>query len=391
MYKFFISFLRVIALLCYYVSFIFPRSKNKWVFGESTGFNNNSKYFFIDVLENHPEIRAYWIANKKVTEQVRQYGYPAYYKFSIKGLWLCLTSKVYVVSSTQGCVDFWTSGGATIVNLWHGVGWKACLWSNPFHSRFKKMGWFQNFHHKLYYPHLYYKPDLLLSSSPYMTKHFFAPMFEIPERKCVEDLYPRCKFMMLPKNTIISHMKKVDAIESLNLVERIKGYSKVIYYAPTFRDEQYDFIQESGIDNPKFNEFLKDHNCLFLIKCHPSTKIYREFNYSNVWMLNKYVDSYYIMPFTDILISDYSSIVFDYVLLEKKVILYPFDIDRYNKGSRSFAFKYDEITGDIPIIFNIRDLENEIAQVDNGAVNDISMIWKKGNDLYTSIINILKK
>lgn len=383
-------FLRSIALACYHISRLIPRKKSRWLFGGATGFNNNSKYFFLDVVENHPEIEAVWIGDHKSTEVVRRIGLKAYYRFSLKGIWLCLTSKYYIVDHTQGCIDFWTSGGAKIINLWHGVGWKACLWCNPSHSVYKNKGFWANYCHMLYYPHLYYKPDLLLSSSPYMTEHFFAPMFEVPYEKCVEDDYPRCKFMLKGRDYIVNHINKIGAVENLHLIEKARKYKKTILYAPTFRDAQYDFITESGIDFDDLNEFLKERNWFFMVKCHPSTHINLDLKIdrTNILMLDKYVDSYYIMPFVQILISDYSSIVFDFMRLYRPIILFPFDKKLYNNGSRTFQIDYDELVESIPQVYSYVELKAQLKIVDKQQIVFNEKLWKPSSRLIETIYRL---
>lgn len=379
--------LRSVALLCYYIAKLFPRKKNRWLFGSATGFNNNAKYFFIDVVENHPEIKAYWIGDKKSTALVRKLGFKAYSRFSLMGLWLCLTSKYYIVDHTQGCIDFWTSGGAKVINLWHGVGWKACLWSNPFHSVYKEKGFWANYVHRLYYPHLYYKPDLLLSSSPYMTEHFFAPMFDVPKERCVEDDYPRCRFMLQPREYILNHIHQIGAVESEKLIERMQSFKRVILYAPTFRDAQYDFITESGIDFNDLSDFLSARNELFLMKFHPSTKMTPNLKvgYSNIWILDKFVDSNYIMPFTDVLISDYSSIVFDFMRLQRQIILFPFDKEEYNNGSRVFHLDYDDLVEGIPQVRSYNELKACLASTVANCNVCSEKLWKPSGTLMQAI------
>ncbi len=387
MMRFINIILRSIALGCYYLSKVFPRKDNQWLFGSATGFNNNSKYFFIDVVENYPEIKAYWIGDGNNTALVRKLGYKAYSRFSLMGLWLCLTSKYYIVDHTQGCIDFWTSGGAKIVNLWHGVGWKACLWSEKKHILYKRKGVWSRFVHKLFYPHLYYKPDLLLSSSPWMTEHFFAPMFDVPKEKCVEDIYPRCKFILKSPESILNHIHKVGAGKTETLIKEMGSYDRIILYAPTYRDAQYDFIAESGIDFDDLNDLMVKNNWLFLVKFHPSTRIfsYQKIDHSNVILLDKNVDSNYIMPFTDVLVSDYSSIVFDYLLLEKSVILFPFDKDKYNQSSRDFAFEYEKIVLGLPVVLNYIGLKELLSHKKVYQIRDIRMIWDKKADLMNAI------
>lgn len=382
--------LRSIAMLCYHLSRLFPRRKSQWLFGGATGFNNNSKYFFIEVVEEHPEIEAYWIGDRKNTMLVRQLGYKAYWRFSLKGLWLCLTSKYYIVDHTQGCINFWTSGGAIVINLWHGVGWKACLWSNPVHAAYKNKSWWANYVHSLYFPHLYYKPDLLLSSSPYMTKHFFAPMFEVSYEKCIEDDYPRCKFMLKSQEYILEHIKNIGASDSLRLIEKMKNYQRVILYAPTFRDAQYDFITESGIDFDDFDRFLSASDSLLIVKCHPSTRINPnlKINRQHIIMVDKYVDSYYIMPFVDVLISDYSSIVFDFMRLRRSIILFPFDKKLYNEGSRSFQIGYDDLVEGIPQALSYVQLKEFLDKQPVNSESSIERLWKPSGNLMNAILAI---
>ncbi|MDE7088974.1 MAG: CDP-glycerol glycerophosphotransferase family protein, partial [Prevotella sp.] len=65
------------------------------------------------------------------------------------------------------------------------------------------------------------------------------------------------------------------------------------------------------------------------------------FGMSNIVILDKNMDVYPILPFTDVLITDYSSIYYDYILMENKgIILFPFDYDEYIKNSRDLAFDY---------------------------------------------------
>ena len=352
---------RLLGLGFYYCSHLFPRKEDQWLFGDGTGFNSNGKHLFLQTLENHPEIKAYWIGDKASSAKVRALGLPAYWRCSLKGLWLCLTSKYYIVSHTQGCINFWTSGGAKVVNLWHGLGWKACLWSNPFHQVFKKKERWANFCHLLFYPHLYYKPDLVLSTSPEMTERFFAPMFDVPTEKCVEDIYPRCQYMLQSKDVLLEKIKRYGKQEELDLLNLIGRFDKVVFYAPTYRDAQYDFFKESGIDFNDLNNEMKQRNWLFLVKCHPSTKIdyTRYTTFEHIVFADKNIDSYNIMPFTDMLVSDYSSIVFDYLLLQKKTIIFPFDKEKYLSTSRKMAFQYEELIEGLPIVASYPDLKTK--------------------------------
>ena len=68
------------------------------------------------------------------------------------------------------------------------------------------------------------------------------------------------------------------------------------------------------------------------------------------------MDVYPLLPFTDMLITDYSSIYYDYILMDDKgVLLFPFDIEEYKKSSNRLAFDYDEYTPG-PRVYTFEDM-----------------------------------
>lgn len=374
-----INFLvRSTALLLYYVSYLIPRNKRLWVFGEANGFNNNSKYLYLEVIKSYPDIRALWIGPKDIVEELRQQGLPAENRKSIKGIFYCLFAKCYFVSSTPGDINFYTSGGAIVINLWHGVGWKACLWNNPIHKKYEKANLIKKIVHLVMNPHLYYKPNYVLSTSPTMTECFFVPMFKVKKDQCIEDIYPRCKFMLQEETLIINHIKQYENHNHLQLIQKMRSYNRIIIYAPTFRDTGSDFLVDSGIDFNDLNTFFIERNYLFIIKCHPATSFSkaRIDGYSNILHLDNRFDLYLLMPFSDILISDYSSIALDYLLLQKKVIFYPFDLEQYNNSCRDFVIDYMDSIKEAIVVTDYKSLKLAIEQ-DNFPINPalINRFW----------------
>src|SRR3569623_2039132 len=87
--------------LVYWISGLIPRSARKWVFGSySNAFNDNSKYLYIHVVENHSEIEAVWITDDLYIQALIQAaGGKAYSRWSLKGLSACLTSKYWFYSA----------------------------------------------------------------------------------------------------------------------------------------------------------------------------------------------------------------------------------------------------------------------------------------------------
>jgi CDP-glycerol glycerophosphotransferase (TagB/SpsB family) len=117
---------------------------------------------------------------------------------------------------------------------------------------------------------------------------------------------------------------------------------------PTWRDAGYDIISSAGLNFKKIDYKLKKNNSLLILKFHINTK-HNSLNnikdLSNIIIYDDNIDLYSFLPFTDILITDYSSIYYDYLLLNKQTILYVFDIDRYISNSREFNYDFSKYTG----------------------------------------------
>lgn len=338
---------RLISLIIGYplliLSFLIPRSKKKWVLGYKVGFTDNVKYLYRYLQKYEKTIVPIWItSDKSKILSLREKGVNAYYRWSLHGLYYCLTSYYYVFSSHLSDINYWTSGGCFAVNLWHGVGIKKIEFAT-------KVGVDSSIYknsilNRILFPYLFRKPDLFLSTSIFMSEHF-SKCFEMDIHKCLNLGYPRCDLFFSNANSIKEYVEEYESIEVNRLVKDIQKYSHTIIYMPTFRDDQSDFILSSGIDLDFLNDFLSKRNELFLFKLHPATIVSNvSSSYSNIRFLDKNVDVYPILPFTDLLITDYSSIYYDYLLLDKGVVLFPFDYETYISQCRDLAFDFNEYT-----------------------------------------------
>ena len=133
----------------------------------------------------------------------------------------------------------------------------------------------------------------------------------------------------------------------LKLVTNLTRYKKVFIYMPTWR-EKVDFLDDAGFDFVQLNQIMQGKNRLFIFKLHPFSKLKNikldEIDaFSNLMVLDTTMDVYPILPFTDCLISDYSSIYYDYLLCEdKEIYLYPYDYENYVLENRDLAFDYEK-------------------------------------------------
>ena len=161
------------------------------------------------------------------------------------------------------------------------------------------------------------------------------------------------------------------------------GNRKVIMYAPTFRDTDLDKSgNEIKIPIMKLKEL---DNYIVLLRLHPlvSKKIENiklPKNFINVGWYPNILDLYLI---TDILITDYSSIIFPYMLLEKSLIMYPYDYEEYVSLRGGFYLDYKK---DLPdkIVYNEDELLDTIKNIDKINLeykNKVKQFNKKYNKL----------
>ena len=328
----------IVGIPIHVLSYLFPRDKNKWVLGHQNGFVDNSKYFFIYLI-SQTKSNAIWVAHtREQYSELKEKQLPVCYKYSLKGFYHLMTAYYYVTTSSPRNVCYWTSGGAYIINLWHGVGIKAIgdssasLGDNSLLSR-------------ILIPKE--NPSLFLSTSSFMTEHF-SKSKGIEKDRIYEGIYPRCYFLLESKKMQSDFIDKYESQYTKQFVKKISGYTRVFVYMPTWRLMYGDKLINVALpDLERLNEVLKEMNGLFIIKSHASvkTKIDNIDKYSNIISIIPETDIYPILPYTDVLITDYSSIYYDYILMKDKgCILYDFDYDDYVKREYKFICDYESYT-----------------------------------------------
>ena len=136
-----------------------------------------------------------------------------------------------------------------------------------------------------------------------------------------------------------------------------KKKEKNILYVPTWRDD-HSFRFTDYVDLESFNEFLEENEMKLYIKLHPSDKSVKINKvFSNVIIVNQNDDVYDFLKDADILVSDYSSMVFESLYLSKPVVLFCPDYETYRKNSREF---YIDPCKDLPV--KISYTQDELMQ-----------------------------
>lgn len=335
-------------LICYCIypfSFLFPRKKKKWAFGSFRGaFNDNAKYLFIHVSEQSPEINCAWLSiNKDTVREIKDKGLKAYYILSPAGIWFALTSKCWFFNAYSSDIMFCLSGGAILVNLWHGLPLKRIEFdidSGLLADRFVK----KTLKERYYHPEVFKRPDYVVSSSELFSE-VFARSFRVPRERCLDFGLARNGILTWPEERRRAFIERYEPAATRDLLDQMKRFSKVFVYMPTWRDSQNDFIG-AGFDFKALETALAESNALFLVKPHANTVIESTAldGLAHVKLLPATLDVYPLLPYTDVLVTDYSSIMYDYILMEAKdVILYLFDYQEYI-SERPFIWPFDEMS-----------------------------------------------
>jgi len=333
--------------LVYLISHLVPKDKNLWVFGAWFGekYADNSKYLFEYVNENHPEIRTVWLTrNQNTLQQVRRQGYEAHLGYSLKGHLLSMKAGVAVVSTSElrDINGFALSSNTQLVQLWHGTALKKIMFDD-------KMG--------------FGKPSLLRKLIPiifpFCKKHFdFTETLLIATSDTVKKKIS-CSFRVEGKNVKITGYPRTDSFfkpeKNIPLSELLtslrKRQFKIGIYMPTHRREgKSDITSLLPKDLERFDTLVGQHNVFLLIKLH----FYHlkaleglDCNFKNVLFIrDKDIeqDIYTILPYSDFLITDYSSVYLDYLLTDKPIIFAPFDMEEYIKNDREFYYNYEDVT-----------------------------------------------
>ena len=205
------------------------------------------------------------------------------------------------------------------------------------------------------------KFDYFISPSKFCTEKFTSA-FNLKklnnENIFIEKGYPRNDYLFNYKKSDIKKIKK-----ELN----IPLNKKVILYAPTFRDNQvnengYTYNVELDFNKLK-NEFSEEYVILFRAHYFIANKFdFKKYN-NFVYDVSKYEDINELYIISDILITDYSSVFFDFANLKKPILFYMYDYNNYKNNLRDFYIDLKELPG--PILKKENTLIKEIKNIDN--------------------------
>ncbi|MDA7025482.1 CDP-glycerol glycerophosphotransferase family protein [Bacillus sp. CLL-7-23] len=201
--------------------------------------------------------------------------------------------------------------------------------------------------------------DYMLSANQY-SSNIFKRAFKF-KKQMLEVGYP--------SNDIFYHENAADKAAQIKEKIGIPKDKKVILYAPTWRDNQasgsWNHVFDLKIDLEQFQEQLSEDHVLILRMHHlisESLQIAEELQ-SSVFDLSSYDDIQELYLISDVLITDYSSVFFEYAHTKRPILFYAYDFELYKDKIRGF---YLDMKKDLPgpILTENGELLSAIRNID---------------------------
>ncbi|MGL4448212.1 MAG: CDP-glycerol glycerophosphotransferase family protein [Aeromonas sp.] len=336
----------LLKLIIYALSWFIPLNKKRFLFSSWGGrrYGDNSKYFFEYLTKNHTEYECVWYTTElSVAETVALQGGKVIFGRSIKSIWYHLTAKAVFCNCHQS-TDFFglfLNVKTTTFNLWHGTPMKY-IGADAIASGIGDVGSQQGAWHWHIMTAL--KNTLrciglegrvyLLASSDSVAQLFYRA-FNLPAGRVIIAPYPKLRL----SNLAIPNGMEVSGL-------RIK-----ILFAPTYRGEynsEIDLLTAHGFSLERVERWLADINGQLTIRLHPANSLpavmQQKIAASKYIICDASEDLYTEFATYNVVISDFSSVYYDALALNKTVIFMPFDHDNYVQQERQLYVRAEEIS-----------------------------------------------
>lgn len=362
-HSFFQTFCRVIrskAALkrCLYRKvFSHMKMKNNMVVFESflgRNYSDSPKYIFDYLNQKYPgKYKCIWILNRR-----EQLPYPAkrVRRFTVTYFYYMARARYFVFNGRQPKY-FIKREGSVFLETWHGTPLKKLVFDMGEVTSASPM----------------YKRDVYNQSRVW--DYLIAPNAFSAEifRRCfnyeghmLETGYPRNDILHWEESEVQALASEIKA--ELGIPE----YKKVILYAPTWRDDefygagQYKFTLQLDLDKMRqklMEEYVVVLRTHYFVVDSLNLDAYAGFAYDG----SSYDDIARLYLISDILITDYSSVFFDYANLRRPMLFFTYDLDKYQSVLRGF---YMDVVKELPgpMLFTTEEIIDSICNLD--AVRD---------------------
>lgn len=340
--------------LYYKLCKLLPIDKKVILFESGLGkqYGDSPRYIYEEIVNRNLNYKKIWVINNNIninfpdanTKKIKRLSLQYYYYLARAG---------YRVNNQNFPTYIDKRKGITYIQTWHGTPLKKMLFDIE-NVQGRGEGYLERVHNatKTW--------DYLISPSDYATKAFKSAFRYNGE--ILEIGYPRNDIFYKEDIDIIARKVK----RELNIPED----KKVILYAPTFRDNENNgknkFVFNLKMDLHELKEQLGEEYILLLrmhVVISNNLKIpeeLRDFAYN----VSKYPDIQELCLISDILMTDYSSIMFDFANTKKPMLFFTYDLEEYKNDIRGFYMDFEqEAPG--PFLFTTYDIIDAVKNIEN--------------------------
>ena len=311
-------------------------------------YSDSPKYIYEALNKMYPgKYECVWAINGK---HDIPYGAKTIKRFSFQYAYYCAISK-YLVFNVRQPLWFRKREGQVFLETWHGTPLKRLVFDQEEVTSASPK-----------YKEQFYKQrkewDYLVSANPFSSKTFRSCFMY--EGKMLEYGYPR--------NDILYAPDKEERARRLKEKLGIPLDKKTILYAPTWRDDEHygkgEYKFTLALDLKKMKTMLeKDYVLLLRTHHYIADKIDTTGLGGFAYNLSTYDDISEIYLITDICITDYSSVFFDFANLKRPILFYTYDIEKYKNQLRGFYIDMNtEVPG--PLLYTSEEVIDAILHID---------------------------
>ncbi len=357
-----------------------PKRRNLFIFGSLNGqFKDNSAFLYKYCVAKRNDIVSVWLTEDENTlRKIRLLGGKAYHPhYSLKGLWFLLRASVAFVSFSIYDISFLLlfDRKIKIFYLTHGRGMRGGINKKDLMAYKKNDSFFVKTPFEFFSIETSEWKVKLISGRKYrIDRGHFNPV-NITENIIVTG-YPR--------NDVLFDRGDADSYWSKFMGEEYHEYFKILY-TPTWRYwEPVRLFPFKDFSLAKFVDFCEKESIIFIIKLHDADILLYKYIHKLKWRIFNdifYVrfvseedipEVSYILPKVDCLITDYSTIWYDFLLLDKPIIFLPYDYGDYT-ARIDLLFDYNNVPG--PKVYSAEDLFRWVKKVRSG--NDTYRIQRQ--------------
>lgn len=332
------------------IAFLIPKRKS-WVaiIGRDDGkFVDNAKYF---LLQGTPLFalgtRIAFVTERRDTLAFLKNMEHAVVRYPTwRGVWFLLRASTLIVDSSEWVWGFrrFLLTGSKKVQLWHGVGYKRIeldkLWHEargsvlaaPWMAFVRRL--------MMVVTGRLVRFDVIVATSMFYAEKVFKPAFL--SRHCLVTGYPRNTFGQVDGIQSLA-WENVDSTVASCAQTWMQDGRRIVLITPTFRDARVSMCLDEDTLSA-LDDFCESNKLELLFKFHPLEQGVNRVRGKHLHLCDPSSDLYPIMPLSSAMITDYSSIYMDYLLLDKPVLFLVPDLEDYTSKDRQFQFDFNEMT-----------------------------------------------